>query len=212
MSTKLLLVDDHSLIRVGIISILKEKGGDFEIIEANSGEEAVKKYIDQMPDVTVMDISMEGINGMEAASEILERNENALIIILSMYLDRDYILKSMEIGVKGYVLKNEGNEIGEAVKTVLDGGEYFSSSVKEVLLKEYTSGIRSKKKEKEFSLTKREKEILKLVVEGETSQEIADKLFISVRTVDTHRANIMKKLKVNNSISLINKVNKLKLV
>ncbi|QCK16666.1 response regulator [Mangrovivirga cuniculi] len=212
MSIKLLLVDDHSLIRTGIKSILKENGSDFKIAEANSGEEAVSKFNDQNPDVTIMDISMEGINGMEAASEILGKNEKALIIILSMYLDRDYILKSMEIGVKGYVLKNEGNEIGEAVRKVLEGGEYFSSSVKEIMLKEYTTGIRSRKKEKEFSLTKREKEILKLVVEGKTSPEIADELFISVRTVDTHRSNIMKKLKVNNSISLINKVNKLKLV
>jgi Response regulator containing a CheY-like receiver domain and an HTH DNA-binding domain len=163
------------------------------------------------PDLLILDISMPDVNGMEAARQILTDDPEAKIIILSMYDDEDYISRCMEHGVKGYVVKNEtGGELDYAVRTVLKGQNYFSSQVQQVIFKKYSSNVTKKKqKEPEVKLTSREIEIVKLISEGMTSHQMADKLFISPRTVETHRANLMKKVGVKNSIELVKKVEKM---
>ncbi|MBL0741106.1 response regulator [Chryseolinea lacunae] len=204
---KILIADDHSMIRDGIKTLLKQNKSYEVAGEAVNGREAVEKYKALRPDLIIMDISMPELNGMEAAKEILTEDPTARIVMLSMYDDEDYISLCMEYGVKGYVVKNEtGSELDYAVKTVLKGQNYFSNQVQQVIFKKYSNNVtRKKQKEPEVNLTTREVEILKLISEGLTSLQMADKLFISPRTVETHRANLMKKTGAKNSIELVKK-------
>ena len=203
---KILIADDHEMIRQGIKMLLK-KNKDYHIIgEAVNGWEAVNKYFSLKPDIIILDISMPEQNGMEAAREIISRDDKALIIILSMHDDEVYISQCIEIGVKGFVVKSEsGKELDLAIQAVLDTGSYFSNRVQEVIVKKYTTASKQHSKQK-IKLTKREIEVVKLIAQGLKSHQIANKLFISPRTVETHRANLMKKVEANNSIELIKKL------
>ena len=203
---KILIADDHEMIRQGIKMLLK-KNKDYHIIgEAVNGCEAVNKYFSLKPDIIILDISMPEQNGMEAAREIISRDDKALIIILSMHDDEVYISQCIEIGVKGFVVKSEsGKELDLAIQAVLDTGSYFSNRVQEVIVKKYTTASKQRSKQK-IKLTKREIEVVKLIAQGLKSHQIANKLFISPRTVETHRANLMKKVEANNSIELIKKL------
>ena len=209
--SRILIADDHSMIRDGIRMLLSQEKQWTVCGEASSGKEAIEKYKELRPDLLILDISMPDLNGMEVGDQIIQSDPGAKIIILSMYDDEDYIGRCMEIGVKGYVVKNEtSGELDYAVRTVLRGQSYFSSQVQQVIFKKYSKNVASKKqKEPDIKLTNRELEIVKLISEGLTSQEIANKLFISPRTVETHRANLMKKTGVKNSIELVKKVEKL---
>jgi DNA-binding NarL/FixJ family response regulator len=207
---KILIADDHAMIRDGVKTLLKQSKDCHVIGEAVNGVEAIAKYKALKPDLLILDISMPDMNGMEAVKEIIKIDADAKIVILSMYDDEDYISQCIENGVKGFVVKSESvNELNIAIKSVLDGRNYFSHRVQEVIVKKYTSGVKRKVKEPEVKLTTREIEIIKLISEGLTSHQIADKLFISPRTVETHRANLMKKVGVKNSIELVKRVEKL---
>jgi DNA-binding NarL/FixJ family response regulator len=211
---KILIADDHSMIRDGLKSLLSQTRDFIVVDEAVNGTEAISKYNALQPDLVILDISMPELNGMDAAREILSKNPGAKIIILSMYDDEEYISKCMEVGVMGYVFKNETrNELDHAVRTVLKGENYFSNEVQHVIFKKYSSTVTTKKKkEPEIKLTSREIEIVKLIAEGLTSQQMAEKLFISPRTIETHRANLMKKTTARNSMELIRKIQKLGLL
>jgi DNA-binding NarL/FixJ family response regulator len=211
---KILIADDHVMIRDGVKTLLKQNKDCQVVGEATNGGEAIEKYQALKPDLAILDISMPDMNGMQAANEIIKKDPEARVIILSMYDDEDYISQCIEYGVKGFVVKSEsGNELNYAIKSVLAGRNYFSQRVQEVIVKKYTTGVKRKPpKEPEVKLTSREIEITKLISEGLTSHEIADKLFISPRTVETHRANLMKKVSVKNSIELVKKVEKLGLI
>lgn len=202
---QILIADDHEMIREGIKMLLK-KNKDYQVVgEAVNGIEAVSKYFLLKPDITILDISMNGQNGMDAAKEILSADKEALIIMLSMHDDEVYINQCIEIGVKGFVIKSEsGKELDSAIQAVLNFNSYFSKRVQEVIVKKYTSGI--KRSKQKIKLTQRELEIVKLISEGLKTHQIAEKLFISPRTVETHRANLMKKVEATNSIELIKKL------
>jgi DNA-binding NarL/FixJ family response regulator len=208
---KILIADDHAMIRDGVKALLLKNKDLLLAGEATNGSQAISQYMALKPDLLILDISMLDKNGMEVAHEILLFDPEAKIIILSMYDDADYIGRCIELGVKGYVIKNEtGSELDYAVATVLKGQTYFSNQVQQVIFKEYSTKVTKKKrKEPEIKLTAREIEIVKWISEGLTSQQIADKLFISPRTVETHRANLMKKTGVKNSIELVKKTEKL---
>jgi len=210
----ILIADDHSMIRDGVKSLLTKNKELLVTGEATNGTQAILQYKDLKPDLLILDISMPDMNGMDVTQQILKDDPAAKIIILSMYDDEDYISRCMECGVKGYVIKNEtGGELAHAVKTVLKGQTYFSSHVQEVIFKKYSNNvIKKKQKEPEVKLTSREVEIVKLISEGLTSFQMADKLFISPRTVETHRANLMKKVGVKNAIELVKKTEKLGLI
>ncbi len=212
--SRILIADDHAMIRDGVKSLLSRDKDLTVVGEAASGNEAIRKFSELKPDLLILDISMPDLNGMEAAGQIIKHDPQAKIIILSMYDDEDYIAQCMETGVKGYVVKNEtSDELAYAVNTVLKGQTYFSSQVQKVIFKKYTSNVTKKKeKEPDFKLTSREIEIVKLISEGLTSHQIADKLFISPRTVETHRANLMKKTSAKNVIELIKKIEKMGLI
>lgn len=211
---KILIADDHAMVRDGVKNLIQQNKDLTVIGEARSGNETLELYERLQPDLLIMDISMPDMNGMEVSRSILAKNPNANIVILSMYDDEDYISRCLEYGVKGYVVKNEsGSELEYAIKTVLQGKNYFSRQAQDVIFKKYSQNV-SKKKQKDDSvnLTKREIEIIKLIADGLTSQQMADRLFISPRTVETHRANLMKKLSVKNAIELVKKAQQLNLL
>lgn len=210
----ILLVDDHSLIREGIKSTISDASENYMIHEAQSIEEALSIFEKIAIDLAVLDISLPDGSGMDLAEKLYGEYPNLKIIMLSMYDDYEYISKCLEIGVDGYILKNNGDEILKAVEEVSNNGKYYCSGVKDLIVNQYAVRARSKQltDQNEINLTNREKEVMELVINGATSKDIAEKLFISTRTVDTHRSNIMKKLDVKNSIGLINKVKELGLL
>ncbi len=210
---KILLVDDHSLIRDGIKAAIAKVNDTHTVNEAASVEKALLFLQKSVPDIIVMDISLPDGNGMDLAQQIKNEHDIIKIIMLSMYDDYDYISRCLEIGVNGYILKNEGHEVATAIEEVMENGKYYSSGVKDLIVNQYSKILQNPKSvTAAIQLTNREKEVMKCVVEGLTSKEIADKLFISTRTVDTHRSNLMKKLDVKNSISLINKIKELNIL
>ena len=211
---KILIADDHAMVRDGVKNLIHQNKDLTVIGEAKSGNETLELYERLKPDLLILDISMPDMNGMEVSRHILGKNPQANIIILSMYDDEDYISRCLEYGVKGYVVKNEsGSELEYAIKSVLQGKNYFSRQAQDVIFKKYSQNVTRKKlKEDTIKLTKRELEIIGLISDGLTSQQMADRLFISHRTVETHRANLMKKLSVKNAIELVKKAQQLNLL
>lgn len=211
---KILIADDHAMVRDGVKNLVQQNKDLIVIGEARSGNETLELFDKLQPDLLIMDISMPDMNGMEVSRTILARNPGASIVILSMYDDEDYISRCLEYGVKGYVVKNEsGSELEYAIRSVLQGKNYFSRQAQDVIFKKYSQNVtRKKTREEEISLTKREIEIVRLIADGLTSQQMADRLFISPRTVETHRANLMKKMSVKNAIELVKKAQQLDLL
>lgn len=213
---KILIADDHELIRNGIKSTLKAKR-DFKIAgEASNGNEAMQLLLKHKPDVLLLDISMPGLSGIEVAQEIKVQGIDVKILFLTMYDGYEYINKCLEVGASGYLVKTDaGDELVQAITTIAEGGNYYSGMVHKAVMDNHASSIGKKKmaqKINEIGLTKREKEVVKLVAEGMTSIAIAKKLFVSPRTIDTHRSNLMKKLEVKNSAELVNKIIELDLL
>ncbi|MCD9015862.1 response regulator [Parachryseolinea silvisoli] len=211
---KILIADDHAMVRDGVKNLIRQNKEYTVIGEASNGRQAIEQFETLAPDLLILDISMPDLNGMEVAREVLNKNPLASIIILSMYDDEEYVSRCLEIGVKGYVVKNEsGSELEYAIKSVLQGKNYFSRQAQDVIFKKYSHAVTKKKQREELiRLTPREVEIIRLIAEGLTSQQMADKLFISPRTVETHRANLMKKVGVKNAIELVKKVQQLELI
>ncbi len=213
---KVLLADDHHLMRDGIKMFLESDKGITVVGEATNGLVAIEMCQKIKPDLLLMDISMPEKNGIEAATEILKNGYVPKIIMLSMYLDEKYINTCMETGVHGYIHKGAAKEeLLEGVKKVMEGQNFYSKEVREVMVNNYINNLKQKKKiltQEKVTITKRELEIIKLIMKGYSSLQIADTLHISNRTVDTHRANLMQKLEVKNSIELINRVSELNLL
>lgn len=202
-----LLVDDHALFRNGL-KLLLNSHAKFRVVgEAATGVEMLDWLAGaaQQPDVVLLDISMPEMNGIEAAGEALSRWPDLRIITLSMYGEEDYYFKMVSQGVKGFLLKNSDiTEVYAALEAVLDGGSYFSQE----LLFNLVSNLRSsdgesEEQDPEAVLSEREREILLLICKGLTNYEIADMLFISKRTVDKHRANILEKTNCKNTANLV---------
>lgn len=197
-----ILADDHPIVRTGIKSLLG-MGDRVEIVaEASNGEEALDLVKRLRPNVLISDISMPKMTGIELAEIVTNELPETKVIILTMHREEEYITKSFEAGAMSYLPKNtEQAELLEAIEEVHDGRKYLNAMVSKVL----AQSMISKKPfgEKSNKLTTRETEILKLLVDGRRNKEIAADLFISVRTVDTHRTNIMRKLKVNNTAELV---------
>jgi DNA-binding NarL/FixJ family response regulator len=197
-----LIVDDHVMMRDGIRALL-DLQDDIEVVgEASEGTEAVAKVEELKPDVVVMDIAMPGMNGIEATQQIKAKNPNIKVLILTQHDKREYILSAIKAGGSGYVSKKAlGSELINAIRTVYQGQSFLYPSAATTLIEELRRGVAGK--DPFDQLTPREKEVLKLIAEGRTSREIADKLFISLKTVLAHRAKIMQKLKLHNRSLLI---------
>lgn len=205
---RIALVDDHSLFRHGMKMLLSSYPDFVVVADAGSGEEFLDRLEQVEPDVVFMDYSMPGLNGAETAAKALERYPDLKVITLSMYGDTAYYSHMVAVGAKGFLLKDSGfDEVIEAVETVHGGGEYFSES----LLESLSHSMRSVRVGVDLStdlidadrLSEREIEILVAICQGLSTQEIADKLFISKRTVDKHRANILEKSGCKNTASLV---------
>jgi len=194
---RLFLVDDHQLFRNGLKYILNERK-DMEVTgEASNGKEFLDLLDFIKPDVVLMDIGMPVMDGIEATRRALENFPQLKILVLSMYDESEYYNSMIELGVKGFVLKDMDNdELYDAIRKVNAGGTHFSQ---ELLL----SIIKKKTPENKILFTRREKEILDLICKGYSNQQISDKLIISQRTVERHRANLLTKTDSRNSISLV---------
>lgn len=205
---KILIVDDHTLVRDGIGSMLTSFT-DMEVLsEASDGEEAINKATLLKPDLILMDIMLPGLNGIEAAKIIKERLSNCKILFLSMELAEEYLNEIIKLGACGYVLKDiRKNELGDAIRRAMTGEPYFSKGISDMVFKKYYETNNPSKINAEevpvASLTDRELEIVKLLSEGVNKKEIADQLFISPRTVDAHRSNIMEKLRLKSTVELV---------
>lgn len=202
---KIVLADDHKIVRNGVRSLLDDEDQIRIIGEAENGEEAWELVQKLKPDVLVSDINMPKINGIDLTHKIAESDLKTNVLILSMYNDEAYILKAVEAGVMGYLPKDADYEdIIKGVKEIANGNMFYNAEVTRVLTESLLqSPHRAKSKEAAVSLTNRELEILKSIVKGNSNKIIAEDLFISTRTVDTHRTNIMKKLKARNTADLV---------
>ncbi|WP_420317833.1 response regulator [Ekhidna sp.] len=212
--TKLFLVEDHELVRKGVRSII-DLDQTIDIIGEYDRASKAIEAIDggNMPDIILMDISMPEMTGLEAAKIIGEKHPELKIIILSMYKDEEYVMEGLNFNIAGYVVKDSvADEILIAIEKVLEGGKFFSREVIDTALNSYKEIKKEKKKADSVQLTKRELEVLNDISDGLKSQEIAEKLFISERTVEAHRGNIMKKLSAKNMAELIKKAMNLGLI
>ena len=193
MKIKILLVDDHQILRDGIRNVI-EKNISMEVIaEAKDGREAIKLCKQLKPNVVIMDIAMEGLNGVEATTRIVQENPETKIIALSMHSNKRFVLGMFKAGAYGYLLKDcDSDELIKAIKTVSINQKYIAQNISAVILNEFISG-----EQEEEILTSREKEILQLIAEGKSSKDIGEILFLSSKTVDSHRKNIMDKLELH---------------
>ncbi len=199
---KVIIVDDHTLFRNGLRILLNNLENYHVVGEASNGKQFLDLIKTSTPDLVLMDISMPVMDGIEASTIAHELYPDLKIITLSMYGEEDYYYKMVNAGVKGFVLKNSDiKEVKAALDVVYDGGSFFSSE----LLQNLISSLKSAPKSKELhsELSEREMEILILICQGLSNQEIADKLFISKRTVDKHRANILEKSESKNTAQLV---------
>ncbi|HPR85588.1 MAG TPA: response regulator transcription factor [Prolixibacteraceae bacterium] len=196
------IVDDHTLFRNGL-RILVNTMDDYQVVgEASNGKQFLELLEQGAPDLVLLDINMPVMDGIEAATIAQKQNPNLKIITLSMYGEEDYYYKMVNAGVKGFLLKNSDiKEVKTALDVVYDGGSFFSSE----LLQNLVNSLKSSSKSKEIhaELSEREMEILILICQGLSNQEIGDKLFISKRTVDKHRANILEKSESKNTAQLV---------
>ena len=196
------LVDDHTLFRNGLKGLLGLNDSFNVVGEAADGREFIAKLPDSGGEVVLMDIDMPGMNGLEATAKALEILPSLKVITLSMYGDEEYYFRMVEAGAKGFLLKNsEINEVTAAIETVADGGSWFSQELLQGLVANMKAATHSE--EPDEGLSARELEVLPLICQGMSNQEIADKLFISKRTVDKHRANILLKTGCKNTASLV---------
>lgn len=179
---------------------------DFNIIgDAESGEDAIKKVDDDVPDVVLLDINMPGMNGIETAKQIISDYPDIKIIMLSMDVTQDHISEAIKAGVAGYLAKDTKKDLlAEAIRKVMGGEQYFGEKVSQVIFKGFykqSKGERAASENKDLS--KREIEVLRQIASGLSNREIADKLFISIRTVDAHRNHIMQKLNIKSTAQLV---------
>ena len=202
---KILVADDHEIVRYGICSVLAT-ADDIEVVgESSTGAQTVEMFKKLKPDVSIIDITMPDMNGIETTREIHKLDPKAKILILTMHLNEEYLSQTLKSGAMGYMLKNsDKKELLEAIRKVYRGRQVFSEPISKLMAEKYVRITREQEKQEDkVHITNREKEILRLIVDGYTSHEIAQLLFISPRTVDTHRANLMQKLDIKNTAGLV---------
>jgi two-component system, NarL family, response regulator NreC len=200
-----LLVDDHTLFRQGVRRLL-EGESDFEVVaESPDGGDAVEKAREVRPDIVLMDIGMPGLSPFEAARHIRKNRPETKVLFLTMYEDEEYLVQCLEVGAAGYVLKDTpAPQLVTAVRDVYKGGKYLSSRVLSKLVEDFRSRVRdAKMRPRMATLTPREREILKVLAEGNSVKEIAILLGLSVKTVEAHKFNLMRKLDIHNKAQLV---------
>ena len=214
---RVVLADDHVFVRDGIKSLLENEANIEVVGEATDGLEALKSVEINQPDLLILDIRMPNLTGIEVVEKLRSQNNLVKIVMLSMHESEEYVLKSIKAGADGYLLKGSSKEeFLKALNTVSEGGKYFSGDISSILIGQLTHPTTFSETKQlisdEMMITKREKEILTLLLSGKGNKEIAEALDISKRTAEVHRFNLMKKLKVKNLIELSNKALEFSLV
>ncbi len=200
----IIIADDHQMFIDGIKSLLKTNKNMSIVGEANNGVQLLEVLAQTPADIILMDVNMPEMDGIEATKQVCQKYPNIKVLMLTMFNTRDYIEKLLRAGAHGYILKNTGKEeLHEAIETLIRGESYFSKEVTERIME----GLQKKKAAESnpmmVELTEREKDVLKLIAQELTTQEIADKLYISFHTVETHRKNLISKLGVRNIAGLV---------
>ncbi len=195
---KILIADDHSMVRQGLKQIV-ELENDIEVVsQASNGKEAVRLAMEMNPDIILMDINMPDLNGIQALSELKTMGCQSKVIVLTIHAEREYLLKTVQLGAAGYVLKDADSDVLiKAIRNVYRGKTYIQPTMTTELIKEFNQGSTTIEKPKHELLTKREVEVLELITEGMLNKEIAAQLYISEKTVKNHVSNIFKKLNVS---------------
>lgn len=202
---RLLLGDDHTVLRHGLRKILEDRRDWHVVAEAGNGRDAVREALTLTPDVAVLDIGMPLLNGIEATRQIVRRAPSVRVLILSMHSDQVYVTQAIQAGARGYLLKESaGAELLEAIATLAAGKSYFSQAVAQVVFDDYVKTLTEKGITDPYdALSEREREVLQLVAEGRSSKEIAELLSISPATVETHRAHLLQKLRLHNTVEVV---------
>ena len=202
---RILIADDHGIVRTGLKLLLDRATGMEVVAEAADGREAVRLARELKPDITILDIGMPLLNGLDAAAHILRENDRTGIIILSMHTDESYILRALDAGAKGYLLKDHADEdLERAIQSVAAGKPYFSPSIAQALLEDYVNLMRERRVQDSYDLlTEREREVLQLLAGGKSNKEVASVLNISPYTIETHRNNLMQKLNLHNTAEIV---------
>jgi DNA-binding NarL/FixJ family response regulator len=202
---RLVLADDHTMMRSGLRLLLEREPGFIVVGEASDGREAIEVTDAQTPDVVVMDVAMPNLNGIEAARRITNSHPSTAVIILSMHSDESYVLRALNAGARGYLLKDSAeSDLISAVRAVNEGKAFFSPAISKLLVEDYVRQLRQRGVEDSYELlTPRERELVQLLAEGKTTKEIAAILNLSPHTVETHRSNVLRKLNLNSLPELI---------
>lgn len=203
---RILLVDDHTIVRQGLAKVLEAEEGFSVVGEARDGREAVSRVEQLKPDVVVMDITMPMLNGVEATRQIKKSHPRIKVIILSMHSHNRFISELFSLGASGYLLKDSsGTDIINAINAAVRGDTYLSPSISRQVIEDYVALKRTRSSREELygQLSNREREVFQMIAEGRSTKQIADILCVSVSTVKTHRSNIMEKLQMDNISQLI---------
>jgi two-component system response regulator NreC len=203
-NVRVLVVDDHDVVREGIRMVL-DNDPELEVVgTASSGEEAIARVHELEPDVVVMDIGMPGLSGFEATRQIRRTHPDTQVLALTVHDSEAYVFQMLQAGATGYVVKRApGEEVIQAVKRANRGESVLHPSVAKLLIKDYLSRVERGEETSYDTLSDREREILKLIAEGQTNKDIAEMLFLSVKTVQAHRGNLMRKLGMHDRTELV---------
>lgn len=202
MTIRIVLIDDHTVLREGLKALLNSEPGLEVVGDAADGRAGIQAADQLKPDVVIADISMPGLNGIESARILRRSYPYMKLIILSMHSGREYVAKALQAGANGYVLKQgDTNEVISAIQAVMDGGSYLSPAISRHLIDDFPG--HTPVVEEGPRLTTREQEVTQLIAEGQSTREISQTLTVSIKTVETHRANIMRKLKTKSQADII---------
>ena len=207
---RIVLAEDHGLVRAGIRSLLAELADVQVVAEAAEGIEALRLILEVRPDIVLMDISLPGLNGLEVAAQIIKERPEIRVIILSMHANPEYVIHALEIGVAGYLLKDSGlTELGLAIRSACRGKTYLSPAICKQVVVDYVARRSGRTEETKGQsgpynlLTSRQRQILQLIAEGYTTKEIAVKLDVSVKTAEAHRTQLMERLNIHEVAGLV---------
>lgn len=202
MALQILLVDDHQILREGLRHLLERQEGMTVVAEASDGRSAVALALEHRPDVVVMDVAMPELNGVDATRQILAKLENTRVVALSMHSGRRYIAEMLRAGASAYLLKDSAfDELVQAIQTVSSGQTFLGKGVASVVVADYLERLADEEREAP-PLTPREREVVQLLAEGRSTRQVADRLHVSIKTVETHRRQIMRKLEIGSIAEL----------
>ncbi len=203
---KVLLVEDHVIVRQGVKALLAEESDVHVVGEAGDGSQALQLIETLRPDIVLMDLALPNIGGIEVTRQIRERFPNIQVIVLSMHDNEEYVFRALRAGASGYVLKQStSTELVLALRAVVAGNTFLSPGISQILISDYVQRSKSEAQDQDALdiLTPRERQVLQLIVRGYNNRQIAEQLHISIKTVETHRGNMMKKLDVHDRAGLV---------